>query len=310
MSKILKSIFVLAIAGMLVFAFKNPLENALKRIESAYLPCQQPITYDIGSFDERFGISRTDFLNAINEAAQIWESPIGRQLFEYKAGGDLKINLIYDYRQEATVKLRQMGLIVSDTKASYDELKARYDALQSQIIRDKESLKIQEDAFQTRKDAYDKEVQYWNKRGGAPKNIYDQLAAEKAALDSELAQIQQLGDKINSEIDQINSLAVILNRLVATLNLNVANFNEINQERGGEFQEGVYISGPGGQEIDIYQFDDTNKLVRVLAHELGHALGLEHLDNPKAIMYRLNEAGNEKLTADDLAELKNRCGIK
>lgn len=90
--------------------------------------------------------------------------------------------------------------------------------------------------------------------------------------------------------------------------------NSIGQSRGEEFTEGEYKSeyksGVYEQEIDIYEFSTKAKLRRVLAHELGHALGLDHVEDPKAIMYRLNQGTNDTLTKDDLAELKTYCNIK
>jgi len=40
---------------------------------------------------------------------------------------------------------------------------------------------------------------------------------------------------------------------------------------GGEFEEGAYQSDQNGEKIDIYHLINQAKLIRVLAHELGHA---------------------------------------
>ncbi len=296
--------------GAFWYVYRAPIGDFGAILLARYIPCRVPITYTIGEFDPRFGVSKAEFLGDVAAAKSLWEKAAGKTLFTYAPDGHLKINLLYDNRQATTVQLSNLSNTVDTSKNSYDALKAQYDAQDSRYQSDKASYEADTASFQAELASYNQEVANWNSRGGAPADVYQHLADERSTLDATQSRLDTERANVNAEANALNALADTLNTMATSLNLNVAKYNQIGGQFAGEFDEGDYQSGPFGQAIDIYQFTSQDKLIRVLAHELGHALGLEHNSDPKAIMYYLNQGENETLTAADVAELDARCGIK
>lgn len=308
------SIIALAIVTFLIaltYVFSEQVAPYALRLYTRLVPCSEPVTYHIENFDERFGISPDEFLEAIKEAEIIWEGKFSKDLFSYQSKyGAIAMNLEYDYRQEAVDRLKGLGISIDKSRSSYESLKERFDALSGDVARRKKDLENRTNDFQHKQDIYNAQVQQWNSRGGAPQNTYEQLQSQKEALLAVASQIQADERLVNSDIETVNALATTLNRLANELNVDVAQYNAIGQTAGAEFEEALYESTIDAETITVYEYEDRAELVRVLAHELGHALGMDHVDDPLAIMYPVNQSDNLVPTTADIEELRRVCGAK
>ena len=329
MKKNLEIFIFFLFIGAITYQFRSTLGAQFLSLQNNFnalftkAPCSEPIPYALGIFNTEFNISKSYFLGALADAEAIWEKPFGKDLFTYvpidSASAShqglwlrdvLKINLIYDYRQQATSKLASLGIVVKDNKSSYDMLKVKFTALKTEYDKEKSAYDARVADFNQKQQTYETEVNFWNKKGGAPRPEYNKVEQDRWALEAEAKELQAWQTKINEMVSEINSMVIVLNHLVATLNLSVNKYNTINIARGESFEEGVYSSDGLNREINIYEFSSREKLVRMLAHELGHALDLVHVNDTKAIMYKLNQGNNEILTPADLEALKIKCGVK
>ncbi|MEN6624162.1 MAG: matrixin family metalloprotease [Smithella sp.] len=270
-------------------------------------PCRETKTYRIGKVDERFVITREQFAQAVNMAADMWGKSLGKELFREDSQGAIEINLVYDYRQEASEKLKKLDYKIDNTRASYEDLKTRLQNLKMEYDQKNSSLANDLTLHNSRINAFNANMEYWNRQGAIPDNVYIKLTQEKNALDSLRETFKLRQDELKQSMDTINSMVIVINEIAARINVDTADYHNMGDALGREFCEGYYEVKDGKQTINIYQFDNDYRLVRVLAHELGHALGLKHSTDPDAVMYRLVRSDIANLSSDDVAALQKRC---
>jgi DNA repair exonuclease SbcCD ATPase subunit len=267
--------------------------------------CDVPIAYRIGVLAPQFGLTEEEARAAVTEAESIWEDATGLNLFSYDAGGELAVNFIYDERQAETnaelvlrEQLEERQHLTEEIKAQYDLLSAKYDELKASYDR-----KVA--AYEERLAAHNAEVQRWNESGGAPAEIFKQLEDQQSELQREQRNINRTAGELNELAQDINELGERGNVIVSAYNNVVDRYNDRFHNDGEEFTQGDYQ----GTSINIYQYENHEELVTVLAHELGHALSLDHVEGEASFMYRLmgGQSLGSGLSPEDMAEFKRVC---
>lgn len=302
--RIVALVFVVAAIGVLgtVAADRFALKNWDDVTALLAGPCERPIVYSIGTFDERFSITRTTLESAMSEAAGLWNAAAGKTVLVYGEGG-VPVNLLYGEHQKAA----ELGKTIDSEQQRYEDKRAEVEEMRSTYLALVSRYNTRLAAFERDTEAYDKDVAYWNARGGAPPAEYQRLQSERSELERRERELGRLSDEVNAFVDELNAEVEELNSLAEVTNTKV---NEYNENVGHDFDQGNYIQDKEGKRINIFEFTNSVELKRLLAHEFGHALSLDHVENPESIMYSYNIGDAFKLTAEDTAALRTRCGIE
>lgn len=274
-----KFIAFFALVGIitLLFVWKN--QNGTYLLSGSY--CDTPISYHLGSLDSRFNLTREEAITDLKEAASIWNQTQKKPIFAFEPETKgITVNLVYDARTA---------------------LSNQVNSLEQQVDSDKNSLNPKVEEYKTRAATFDQkasalnaEIRKWNSQGGAPPDVYQQLKQQQSELQTEAA--------------ALNAMAVELNQSTRDYNSQVRNLNTtidaLNQSLSIKPEEGIYDGA--SNTIAIYFNNSRPELIHTMAHELGHARGMDHLNDLKSIMYS-QSTENIVPTVADLDQLNEIC---
>lgn len=238
-----------------------------------------PIHYRIAEIDPRFNLTPQQLLQLAQQAANIWEQASGQTYFVYDPEAELTIHLVYDERQQQSDN-RLQGL---------DQLKQQKQRLENQnqqIQKFKQDIQettaliaSQQTQLMLQFQQYNNQMQQINQTRSMNKALAEQLTQQQKSLQLKSAVLKQEIQQHNQKTQQLNQQIQLLNQNNKSMVASAQQFNQSFKPR--LFHKGNFKAN----QIYIYEFSSPNDLRLTLAHEFGHALGLQHNDDPKALMY-------------------------
>ena len=213
-------------------------------------PCQEPLTYRIGTVDARFGLSRQEFADSAGKAASIWGKPYARALFREEPDGKIEINLVYDYRQEAADKLKKLHYAIGTTKGTYDDMKVRFENLKAEYERKNSALANDSNAYNRRLGVYNAEIEAGRQRGAVTEAVYRRMTAEKGELNDMRENLQARQEEVKMIADILNNMTVVINDIAANYNLDVVKSHGYGQQTGQRVLRGRLCQQ--GRQADNY----------------------------------------------------------
>lgn len=265
-------------------------------------PLDTRLRYRIAEVDPRFKLSIEQVKTISQQATQIWQDGTGQDYFVYDPNAQLAIHLIYDERQMESEQRREHLSQLASNQQHWQEKKQQLDQIEQEIIQSKQFLDLKQQQLNQQIQHYNQEQQNARQHPSSFANP-EYFQQRQRDLEQNVQTLQQEIAQYNQRIMQLNQQVDELNALDQQLNASVSQYKQ--RFKPHLFHKGLF----NGKQILIYEFESADDLRLTIAHEFGHALGLQHADDPQALMHPImkdQDTAHFRLTQADLSLLLAR----
>jgi hypothetical protein len=265
-----------------------------ERIQQRIL-CEVPIGWRIGKLDPAFNLTRMEAEAVGRRAAALWNDAVGQSLFVYNDANGFPINFSYDERQYEILR----ETLLESNIASYDlEIVNSLDMLQFQ----EENLRQQLRKFAQEKEKLATDIASLQRQlaGGVP--------AQK--LEHKRRQLMRWQNDLQTEAEWLNEQQRQLQWQQQNINATIRDRNDLlptSQPPPVNFEMGLMQIDKLQRTMTIFAFHSHKDLVLTMAHEFGHALGLDHTKAADSLMYASFTTSQQDITVADLNAFSQQC---
>jgi hypothetical protein len=253
--------------------------------------CQTPLGWRLGHLDPAFNLTETQAIRLISTAASMWNNATGKELLRHDPAQGFVIDFKFDARQQQLLKQR----LLQRNLARYDD--AIQPGLQSLPEKFAEfDQKIA--AFNQQKSQLQQQISQFQPNAQNSEAQRRQLEQQQQSLIREADWLEQQRQQLLRDQDYLNETIRQRNELVQTADQPSA---------ASSFEVGLMTIKQQQRQMTIYAFSSETDLVATIAHEFGHAFGIEHTPEPDSIMFHQLNAQQQQLTAADLRAWQRTC---
>lgn len=277
-----------------------------------------PLRWSIERIDGRFDLSVDRAVRAARDAAGLWERASRADLFDISSGAGAPIFFEYDGRQATVEARRGRETTLEAERRDIEGRRVALEATSDEHDTDLERYQRQVEDHRRAVQAYNDEVQRWSGRA-IPAEVEAELERRRREIDETARALQARQRALNQRSEEIRREVADFNDRVESLTAEETTFARdfpVTASESGTYDETVtWENGRPvsvSRRIRIYQFSSYDELVLVLAHEMGHALGLGHARGGGAVMSEVFTTGLDivptgRVTSADERMLGDRC---
>ncbi|OOC10334.1 matrixin family metalloprotease [Thioalkalivibrio halophilus] len=274
--------------------------------------CRLPVSFHLDRVDAEFGLSEREVRAALRDARGMWEETTDAELFREEEGKGVAVRLVFDERQAAALRRDQARTGLEELYAEIERRRERLDHARSALEADIRRHDENRQELAERQAAHQRDVASWNAgEGRRTEARRARLEREAEAIERQRRELNRRAERLGERRDELEDRRAELDAAIADYNARADGHNERSREASG-FNVGLYERSGEGRSITVYQATDREQLTLVLAHELGHALGIGHVADPAAVMYAslgAENAGRERLAEADRRALEQACDV-